>query len=120
MKRAINLLIVAAILWAGFHAAPPLLHNFQFQDGVEETARFAGRRSDAEVRDRVIALAAQYEIPLDAEAIEIRREGESVEISAPYVERVQLLPGYYYDWHFSARSAPWRVAPTPNPRRPPS
>jgi hypothetical protein len=93
-------LIVAAVAWAGFHTIPVYLRYFQFDEAVKELARFAGTRSEAEIRQEVLDLADQYEVPLSPEDLVVRRVRGATEISALYVERVEVLPRYYYDWEF--------------------
>lgn len=107
MKRLITLLIVAAIVWAGFHTIPVYLRFFQFDEAVKEVARFAGTRSEQEVRNQVLDLADRYEVPLSPEDLVVRRERGATEIEAPYVERVEVLPRYYYEWEFDVRTPSW-------------
>jgi hypothetical protein len=109
IRRLVHLLIVAAIVWMGWHAIPVYWNYFKFKDAVAETARFAGARSEAEVRARVLTLAADHSIPLHPEALVVRIDRDVTEILAPYTERVELLPRYYYDWTFDVKTAAWHV-----------
>lgn len=111
MKRLITLLIVAALVWAGYHTIPVYLRFFQFDEAVKEVARFAGTRTEEEVRQRILELADEYEVPLDPEDLVVQRVRGATEISAPYVERVEVLPRYYYDWEFDIRTPSWGADP---------
>ena len=109
IKRLIQLLVGAAILWMAWHAIPVYWNYFQFNDAVSETARFAGSRSEEEIRARVLVLAADHQVPLNPEALVVRIDKDVTEILAPYTERVELLPHYYYDWAFDVKIAAWHV-----------
>ena len=107
MKRLLTLLIVAALLWAGFHTVPVYLRYFQFDEAVEEVARFAGTRSEEEVRQRVLELADEYEVPLAAEDLVVQKIRGNTEIALAYVERVEVLPTWFYDWQFDVQTPSW-------------
>jgi ABC-type uncharacterized transport system ATPase subunit len=76
------LAIVALLANAAVRTVPVYWNYFKFRDAVEETARFSSRRSEDEVRDRVMAIANRYEIPITAGDIQVaghvprRREAE--------------------------------------------
>jgi hypothetical protein len=107
MKRLLTLLIVAALGWAGYHTVPVYLRYFQFDEAVEEVARFAGTRSEEEVRQRVLELAEEYDVPLEAEDLVVQKVSGNIEIALAYVERVELLPTYFYDWEFDVETPSW-------------
>jgi len=109
IKRVVELLIGAALVYAAWHAVPAYLHYYQFNDAIGELALFAGERPEDELRERVAQLAAQYKIPLDPEAIVVSTNAESTRIEAPYTARVKLLPNYTYDWHFEPKANVWHV-----------
>jgi hypothetical protein len=110
IRRTIHLLIVAGILWAGWHATPVYWNYFAFKEAVEETALFAGARAtEADLRARILKLAADHNVPLEPGALVVRIDAEVTEIRAPYTESVELLPRYFYDWTFDVKTSAWRV-----------
>jgi hypothetical protein len=111
VKRLIELAIVAAICYAGYHGAVVYLHHYQFDDALEETARFGRGRTEQQLRQRVMELAAEYDIPLDPAAVTIRSDGNSTRISAPYTARVKLLPNYIYEMKLEPVGGSWHQLP---------
>ena len=102
IKRLIELLIAAAVVYAGWHVGVAYLHYYEFDDALHELALFSARTTEAQVRERVLTLAQQYDIPLDPGAIVIRTDADATEILAPYTQEVKLLPTYTYLWKFEA------------------
>jgi hypothetical protein len=96
VKLAIFLLIANAL----YRVAPVSFHYFQFKDALQELALFSQKATDAELIDRVMALADEHNVPLDRDYITIQRPNGQLIIDASYVESMKLLPGYTYDHQF--------------------
>ena len=96
VKLAIFLLIANAL----YRVAPPSVHYYQFKDAVQELALFSQKSPDAELIDRVMALAEENSIPLERDYVQVRRSGNQLIIDASYIESMQVLPGYTYDHQF--------------------
>jgi hypothetical protein len=96
VKLAIFLLIANAV----YQIAPVSLHYVQFKDALQELALFSQKATDAELTDRIMALADEHKIPLDRDDIAIQRPNGQLIIDASYVESMKLLPGYSYDHQF--------------------
>jgi hypothetical protein len=109
LKRLIELVIAAAIIYAGWHAGLVYLHHFQFQDALEETARFGRGRSEAQLRERIMEYAAEYEIPLDPAAVLVQSDTNGTRIKAPYTARLQLLPNYVYEVKMEPTGESWHI-----------
>jgi hypothetical protein len=56
---------------------------------------------DAWVHDRIVAIAAQYDVPVDEKAIEINSERSHTQITVYYVRQINIVPGVKRDWPFS-------------------
>jgi len=100
VKLAIFLLIANAL----YRVAPPSIHYFQFKDAVQELALFSLKTPDAELIDRVMALADENNIPLDRDYVQVRRSNGQLIIDASYVESMKVLPGYSYDHQFDVEA----------------
>lgn len=73
---------------------PPYFHNYQFQDSIDETARFSGvdpRATEDDIRQKVFKSAQDYDVPLTAEQINVRRNGTEVAIWADYSVHLNVL-----------------------------
>jgi hypothetical protein len=109
LRTAVRLGILLLLAHALYQFVPVYWHYYQFKDGVKETALYSKGRTDAQLVDRVLELAAQYDVPLERDAIQIRREREHTFIDAAWVEPVELLPMYPYRWKFSVAADAWHV-----------
>ena len=83
------LLLLAAVSYFGFHIGEKFLRFYQFQDGMRQEARFAGRNSDLVIRTRLQALADSIDLPDEAHRIGISRGEHSISISADYEETIE-------------------------------
>ena len=99
MKTIIKLIIAALVLHATWRAGTVYMRYYQFTDDVTQVAQFGTNQTDSQLRSGVINAAKRLEIPLDPEAIIVRRENYHIIIEAPYVEQIELAPRYFYPWH---------------------
>jgi hypothetical protein len=100
MKTIIKLVVAALVVHATWRAGNVYLRYYEFKDHVHEAAQFSERKAEKELREQVLTLAAEYEIPLAPEALRVRREENHTIVNASYTERIELLPRYYYPWDF--------------------
>lgn len=96
IRKLVQLAIVLLIANALYRVAPVTIHNYQFKDALRELALFSQKATDAEIMDRVMALADENNIPLDRDDVQIRRSNAQLIIDVSYVETMKVLPGY--DW----------------------
>lgn len=102
MKTIIQIVVAVAILTVCFNASRAALNNYQFEDAVHQGLIFDGRASDAQIVDMITKLAEAYDIPLDAEGIQIRQVGQEVQVEMSYTRNVVLIPGVFArDWTFT-------------------
>jgi hypothetical protein len=100
IKKVIKLAVFLLVVNAVYQIAPVSLHYFKFKDAVEELALFADKSTDAELVDRVMALAEEHSIPLEREYVSVQRKGPSLFINADYIETLRFFPGTSYTWEF--------------------
>jgi hypothetical protein len=105
LKRLIELVIAVVFVYAGWHAGVAYFHYYQFTDAISELALFAGKSTEDELRQRVLQLAGQYEIPLEPDAVTIHTGAEVTQITAPYTQPVNLLPNYIYNWKLEPKAS---------------
>ena len=109
VRKLVKLAIFLFIANALYRIAPVSLHYYQFKDAVQELALFSQKATDAELTDRVIALADEHSVPLDRDYVTIQRPNGQLIIDASYVESLQLLPGYTYDHQFDVEAKAFDV-----------
>jgi hypothetical protein len=100
VKLAIFLLIANAV----YRIAPPAMHYYEFKDAVQELALFGQKTPEAELIDRIMALADEHGIPLDRDYVQVRRSNGQLIIDASYVESMAVLPGYNYEHQFDVEA----------------
>lgn len=96
VKIAVFLLIANAL----YQAAPVSWHYYQFKDALRELALFSQKSSDAELVDRVMAIAEEQSIPLERDYVQIRRGNGQLVITASYIDTMKFFPGYQYERQF--------------------
>ena len=64
---------------------------YQFQDAMKQEARFAGRRTDEAITQRLRAKADSLGLPHDAaKRVRVRRAAGRLRITSDYVETIEL------------------------------
>jgi hypothetical protein len=86
LKAIIFTLLLASLIYVGFKIAPPLINEYQFQDGMQTIARFASvnRDSNQKIRDAILKEAQKDDVPVQADDLKIEGEGGNIRISADY------------------------------------
>jgi uncharacterized membrane protein len=98
IKRLIGTVVFLLVANAGIRVALVYFHAEQFKDAVKEIALFGAGKSDDTLRSKVMEAAADNQIPLDPDFIEIQRKttvgsGDHVVIKYAYATMVPVIPG---------------------------
>lgn len=102
MKTAIKIAIAAVIVFACFNVARELMNEYQFEDKVHDALLFDARMTDAEIVKMVLETAAEYNIPITANDIEIKNVGQDIRVEMTYTTDVTIIPGVVsYPWTFT-------------------
>jgi hypothetical protein len=108
IKRAVSLIVFLLLANAGVRLGLVYYHDQTFKDAVREFALFAGTppaKTNEAIVAKVMQLAQDNAVPLDADFVEISRNssaglGEKVTIKFLYAVNVQLAPGYLRRFEF--------------------
>ena len=101
MKLLLKLAIAALIANAAWQAGSAYADYYKFKDAVEQTTQYGKERSDSELRDRILELAAQYDVPLAEEGFEVQRVENHTIVQGGYAQPIQLFPGFEKAWPFT-------------------
>jgi hypothetical protein len=98
IKRLVSLVIFLLVANAGARVAIVYFHDQQFTDAVRELSLFSGNKSEEVLRSKVMELAAQNQIPLDPDFVEITKKtvpgvGDHSAIKVSYAVMVPVIPG---------------------------
>ena len=102
IKRIVGVLVFLLIANAALRVGMVYFRDQQFKDGVRELAILAGQppgQTDEVLRNKLMDLAQENQIPLDPDYVEISRKtasglGEKVTIKFAYAVMIPLVPGY--------------------------
>jgi hypothetical protein len=100
MKTLIKLLIAAAIVYASWKGGTAYWRFYQLRDGAQDAALFGASRSASEIRNSVVELANELNLPVDPDKVVVRREPNHTYVTTSYVEKVEILPSFFYPWEF--------------------
>lgn len=104
VRKLLQVAIFLLLANAAYRVAPAGLHYFQFKDALEELALFSQKSGEAELVDRVMALADEHSIPLERDYVHVRRVNGQLIIGASYIETMKVLPGYDYVRQFDVEA----------------
>jgi len=99
MKLLIKLAITALLANAAFRIGTQYLVHYKFRDSVREAVMFQVKTED-DLRDRIMELAGTMDIPQNPDGFTIHRSGRQSLIQGSYVKRIEVVPGFPYDWKF--------------------
>jgi hypothetical protein len=98
-----SLLILVAIAYFAFNVGEVYLRAYRFEDAMKAEARFAGRRTDDEIKRRLRARADSLGLPEGARTVRVRRTPAKVIIWAEYYDPVEL-PLFVKDLYFNPQA----------------
>jgi hypothetical protein len=100
-RRLVNLLLLVLIANAVWRTAPVFYAYFVYREQVAETARWSGGRPDRETRQILLEMARRSNIPMLDENLVVTRQGQRLLIDARYVQKLEIVPLYFYDYEFT-------------------
>jgi hypothetical protein len=105
IKKIISLIVFLAIANAGIRVAIVYFHDQQFKDAIRELSLFSGGKSEELTRAKVMEIAAQNQIPLDPDFVEMTRKvspgiGDHLIIKVSYAVLVPVFPGQLRRFQF--------------------
>ena len=101
MKTLIKIVVSLILITAMFNAGAAAFNNYSFEDAVHEGLLFDPNASDTAIVDMVMKLAAEFNVPLDPNNIQISSRGQDLMVGMSYTDTVVLVPGVFQrDWTF--------------------
>jgi hypothetical protein len=92
----VGLMLAGALIYFGVNIGEVALRYYEFQDAMEQEARFAMHNSNDVILDHLRAKADTLGLPASAQKVQVRRRGNEIFIWADYTESIEL-PGYVKD-----------------------
>src|SRR5690349_6531955 len=102
VKLLVKLAVAALLANAVWRIGTAYLRFYRFSDAVTQAVQFTPERARADLPDRIIQLATQYDVPLSGSNLTVQRDGRShTVVDWCYTQPVDLAPGYRYEWPFT-------------------
>ena len=97
IKAIVWTAILVVFIYVMAMLLPVLVNEYQFQDGLQDIARFASvnRRSNEQIKQAVLDMAQKQELPVEAENIKVSGTGGTVPIDVDYSVTIDLK---VYQW----------------------
>lgn len=92
LKAIVWTMILVAFIYAAAIILPVLINEYQFQDTLQDIARYASvnRKNNQQVRDAVLAEAQKEDLPVEAEDIRVEGSAGNIHINVDYSVTVDL------------------------------
>jgi hypothetical protein len=101
MKTLIKLALVALVANATWHVWGVYAAHFKFKDAVQSLAQYGSGQSESELRQRILELAAQYDVPITDSSFTITRQEKHTIVDGAYSRPIDLAPGFSSPWTFN-------------------
>ena len=85
-----TVLIVAAVVYFGVNVGEPYFRYYRFRDAMEQEARFAERKTDAQIVATLRVKADSLALPAQAFKINVRRTPSRITIWTDYAETIDF------------------------------
>jgi hypothetical protein len=104
-KAVLWTLLFLSLLYVSYKIIPPYVKDYELQEKMQETARFASafHKPEEELRDTIYKEIQDLDIPAKREDIKVEYSGRTVRISVEYIVPMDFLI-YRRDMHFNPTS----------------
>ncbi len=122
VKTLIKIAIALIVIHGAVRVGSAFWSYYRYEDALLQIAQFGDRRTERQLCDEAMSTAGEYDLPITAADLTIRKgtnppfncqDGPTLlqpgakgiasvqlTIDGTYMERLQVLPGYYYPWEF--------------------
>lgn len=97
IKAIVWTAILVVFIYVMAMLLPVLVNEYQFQDSLQDIARFASvnHRSNEQIKQAILDVAQKQELPVEAEDIKVSGTGGNVRIDVDYSVTIDLR---VYQW----------------------
>jgi hypothetical protein len=111
IKTLIKLAFVALLANATWHVFGAYSAHYKFKDGVQYAAQYRGDSTDEGLREKILGLASQFDVPVTAADVSVTHAAKNTIVELSYVRPVDLAPGFTYPWSFSVHVDTYTAKP---------
>ena len=95
MKTILGLLFAALVVNASVRLGDSVWRNYQFEDSINQEARFGDSRTAAMLKRKILQRAADHGVEVTDEDLVVERRGIATYVSVQYTEALELIPRAY-------------------------
>ena len=103
IKTVVKLALLALVANATWHLFVAYSAHYKFKDSVQYAAQNRGDKTDEQLHDYIMSLAAEGDVPVPSEGVVVTHVGTATAVTASYTRPLDLLPNRAYPWTFSFR-----------------
>ena len=101
IKTGIKLALLALVANATWHLFVGFSAHYKFRDGAQYAAQNRGDKTDEQLHDAIMNLAAEADLAIPPEAVVVKHEGLRTSVTASYTQTLELVPNRPYPVPFS-------------------
>ena len=101
IKTGIKLGLLALVANATWHLFIAYSAHYKFRDAAQYAAQNRGEKTDDQLHDVIMNLAAEANLDIPFEAIVVKHEGLRTSVAVSYTQSLELLPSRPYLMPFS-------------------
>ena len=113
MKTLVKLALLAIVANATWHVFTVYSAHWKFLDSIQYAAQFRGDKSDEQVRQEIIELASQADLPIDEGQLTVTRVETRTTVNTAYTRVIELFPGFTSPGPFKGPVEAYTTAPAP-------
>lgn len=98
IRICIKLAVAALVANATWHLFNVYSPHYQLKDGIRYASQYRGDLSDDGLREKILYLAGQLDVPLNESDVAIVHDLHQTTVDLKYERQVKLLPGYSRRW----------------------
>jgi len=101
VKTLVKLAFVAVLANATWHLGVAYSEHYKFKDAVAETTEYGTGQSEEQLSERVLSLAAEFDVPITREDFTLKRIEAHTVVDGAYQRTIEFAPGFSYPWPFT-------------------
>jgi hypothetical protein len=117
IRLILKLAVVALLANAMWHIFGAFAPHYRLVDAVQSVAQFRADLTDDALEEKVLLLASQYDVPLDADQVKVTHDDAHTDVDISYVRPIEFAPGFAKSWPFTAHVETLNSRP-PKPNSP--
>ena len=90
-------LLLAIVVLGAWKWVPAKVKSAELHDFMVEQAKWAGSEKAETLRGRIVAKAAELELPVDPKSVSVVHTGSKIKMRCVYTVPLEF-PGYTYNW----------------------